>query len=194
MKRVLNCDCSLFAMLYEGIVEESKYLRGLPGKGSPEHIQTSWEWACQELCNRSCGQEAKTSRWWSWEDGSSTAKSARVLDLLVLTFLGIQKKWWKGWENSPLRCRESQWQGDVGEELPGEDAPGHEAAEHGADDEAAEGPSSHRFSIAAGRKAVKASRARCPHTSLLHESVDRGHQRPLERWHGIGSSATKAVI
>ncbi len=49
MSEVLDENSAIFSMLYEDIVQESPYLRGLCGIGSNEHLRLVWQHSLKEL-------------------------------------------------------------------------------------------------------------------------------------------------
>lgn len=160
----------VFQLLYEDICAESEFLSNLPGIGSPEHIKAAWAWACNTLMATGCGRNTKTSRWWAWEQDSRTACRRRYLDILVLVFIGMRRRWWPERGENPLIKVLSPF-ADGGEDpLPGE-APGafYDNDVGDAEADAApshDAPSNTKVSIAAGRSEVRRRRQQC--VNILH--------------------------
>lgn len=105
LAQTLEVDNVLFELLYEDLVSESAELRRTPGIGTTEHMHTTLAWVKNQLLRRGCGENVVTSRWFSWEQGSRSSSSYRFVDLLLLTFIGQQKGWWKNMQECPLRAR-----------------------------------------------------------------------------------------
>lgn len=161
LAETLEVDNVLFELLYEDLVSESAELRRTPGIGTTEHMHKTLAWVKNQLLRRGCGENVVTSRWFSWEQGSRSSSSYRFVDLLLLTFIGQQKGWWKKMQECPLRARLAP--------APAEQEEATAGAAEGAQQAAgaapgAEGPIAARLSVAAGREQVRKSREKAGNT------------------------------
>lgn len=161
MGRVLAVDNPLFEMLYDDLVAESEELRTLPEPGSREHMEATFEYLKEKARSVGAGCDARTSRWWAWEETARQCAKRRWADLFVLLWLGRQRKWWTSWNDSPLRKR-SMKQDDCEQALPG-DAEQHLPG-NGANDRDEGGVNRSKVSLAASREEVRRQRRKCTST------------------------------
>lgn len=149
LAHTMEIDSPLFEVMYEDIVSESDHLSSLGDIGSTAHMQATLAWVKDELAKRGIGQKVVTARCFSWEQTSRSASRSRFVDLLLLLYLGQQKKLWTAFNQCPLLQRlVPSLMSDVAQQEPdtaGGDAPPPEA----------EGPSTSRLSAAAGREEVR---------------------------------------
>lgn len=153
----------VFQLLYRDIVAEHPEALGSADIGTKEHMATAWEWCCAELQRVSCGSNVKTGRWFSFEEQGRESSGRRWLDVLLLSFLGLQRGWWKHFGDNPVASAMDGLD-DNEQPLPGE--AGEDAADAQEEAPMEDGPVDRRLSVAAGRAEVRKRRQKC--CSILH--------------------------
>ena len=85
---------ALFQLLYSDLaacagIRDAEY-------GSPTHEQKLWAW-CQHQLLEKAGEsdEVKLSRWWSFEIRSRQGHARWAVDLMLLLWVGMQRRWWR---------------------------------------------------------------------------------------------------
>lgn len=158
MARVWSWETLVFQILYRDLVEEHPTSLNSASVGTEEHMKFVWSWCCHELQTCSTGADAKNGRWFSWESQSRRSVDRRWLDVLLLCFIGVRRKWWKNLSANPLFSMVDAARDDGAEPLPGE-----AAAAVGAEEvEMVEGRLvDRRVSVAEGRAEVSRRRMQC---------------------------------
>ena len=124
---------------------------------------------CKSIATKqNIGDEQKDGRWWSFQDLSKAYFKHRALDCMILMHHGQLKRWWVGFDDSPLNSVHQAYAPTRFEDddaAPGFEAGGGNAADPAAGGEGAQpqggdevGPTSHRQSVETARK--EASNAR----------------------------------
>eukprot|EP00971_Amphidinium_carterae_P348731 6490646-Amphidinium_carterae.1 len=92
-------DDALFLLHFDEIAKETHTYATW---GTPEHQEEVWSKFCEQKPLWSQGAHVKYSRWFSFLQRSEEMLGSWHSLLLVLTWLGVEKKWWKRREQFPL--------------------------------------------------------------------------------------------
>lgn len=150
---------SIFELLYGEILKDGGF--DDPDAASDEHMRKVFEWCKVSLLSHGEGSDVKLSRWWAFEQTSREACRTKSLDLMLLIWLGVARKWWANPSQCPLFTQGEIVPDSGGQPLNGENdgAAGIDAGDQIAED--TEGPTAKRMSIDTGRKEARAARSKC---------------------------------
>ena len=164
----------LFEVFFDDIAEEQKCTN--PDWGSERHKREVWERLRAQLVNAKQGAHVREGRWWNLESRALAVTEAKTGLLLLLLYLGFQRKWWCTFAESPLGKLDMFVDGSPSDR--GEGLPASEEKEEGGDEEelagegvhedegdepmdADDGRSQARMSRAACKEAIREKRKKC---------------------------------
>ena len=181
-----------YDILYEPISQEFCLLQDF---GSDAHKQMVWHQLQKLLLHGGKGGNTKTGRWWNWEQNSRDFLRTRSANLLVLLYMGFERKWFQSYRESPLNDQGLEMRPDDGDTLDpvgGLDPAGACGAAGGIDPAAHDAfgdPQPHasvdaeRVSMEAARAEVKRRRAHCVNT-LKYACSRLAVERDCRLWCG----------
>ena len=70
--------------------------------GSEEHRAWVWKKMCSMLMHAAIGSTAKRGRWFSLETQTRHQRGMRTANLILLLYVGFQRKFWQKWDETPL--------------------------------------------------------------------------------------------
>ena len=85
----------LFILMYDAIVSDSVLLSSEPNVGTEEHCLRVWLWARELALGKGIGSNTTMGRWMCWEQQSECFFEKASVELMLLLFLGVKRKWWK---------------------------------------------------------------------------------------------------
>jgi len=83
----------LYLQFYEGICED-RGIRDSIGFGTQAHVREVWSSLPASDCFHKQGRKVKLCRWYSWFSTAAERRKDWHTLLLVLHYMGINKKWW----------------------------------------------------------------------------------------------------
>ena len=174
----------LFQMFYDEVAAELDCADD-PAMGSEGHQREVWQRFRAKLLTEKQGAHLREGRWWNVESRGLAVTSSKTCLLVLLLYLGFQRRWWVSFGESPLG-RLDMFAGttDDGEGLQDE-GDGDDSDDEGGDEEleeqdaaasaasrgnglAEQGASSKEMSKAASREQVRKRRKRT--ANALHYS------------------------
>ena len=110
-----------YDILYEPISREFELLQDF---GSDAHKLMVWRQLEKLLVHGGKGGTTKSGRWWNWEQNCRGFLKCRSANLLVLLYLGFERKWFKSYRESPLNDQGFEMRADDGDLVGGTDPAG----------------------------------------------------------------------
>eukprot|EP00971_Amphidinium_carterae_P345175 6485988-Amphidinium_carterae.4 len=98
----------LFQVVYEEISERCSDSVGESAAGSQAHMLEVWERLQKEAMGLRLDAQPEQSRWFSWEVASRHYLPQRWLYVMLLTYLGMKRKWYGKLQETPLYTRRSK--------------------------------------------------------------------------------------
>eukprot|EP00971_Amphidinium_carterae_P213177 4230939-Amphidinium_carterae.1 len=98
-------DSCLWVLLVDDIIDSRPEWKFHPERGSESMQLGVWNQLRNELKSPDVGDDSKPARWFSLEYTSRELLKRRAELLLILLYVGLRRKWWKSWDESPLDGR-----------------------------------------------------------------------------------------
>ena len=92
MKQAWTWRNEVLEMLFEEILDEHPHLQQAADIGDDRHVKHVWDYCTKKLQETGLGGEARSSRWWSYEETSRHQASMRWLNVMVLMFITSRSK------------------------------------------------------------------------------------------------------
>ena len=136
----------VLAMVLDEFFVTFPELRCHPNPDSDVHLAVVCEFVLKRLEEQGIGSETRSSRWWNFEEDSEVCRENLTPNQILLMFIGIRRRWYKGFGDNPLM--RDMHHDDVCDYFDGPDPNG------AADDDGNEEPPAvptHRISVAASK-------------------------------------------
>ena len=102
MRVMWGSDNPVFQILYFQILERFPFLKLRGNGGSQPHLDYVFVWVCDRLESMACGSDVRSARWWDYEQQSRAMFRDDLLDIQLLSYMSIHRKWYKDFSKHPL--------------------------------------------------------------------------------------------